>query len=346
MPLSRVCCTEMGTTTRPAVPITASSIVQPKPSASSGENAQPARMRLAGGDLLAAVDAGAELGQLLGVEVDRSRGHPLGLVGVDQAWRRPGCGRAARWWVPAVGDPAAVEEEHLVGQRDRRLAVGDHAAASSRRRAGASPRGCGPRPRGRPPRSRRRGRAGAAAGPAPGPARAAGAGRRRGWCPAPPAGCRGRRGSAATNPSAWAVRRASHTSSSGMSAPRVTLPRTVSSKRNALCGTSDDVLAASWPRREVAQVLAVDADRARLRVDQPGHQRGERALAGGGRPDHGDGAAGLDREVQRRRAAPGPPRRCSRGRRPRARPRAAAATSCPSPYVVSLTVSRTRCTRS
>ena len=39
-------------------------------------------------------------------------------------------------------------------------------------------------------------------------------------------------GRAATKPSAWAVRSAAQTSSSGTSAPRVTLPRTVSSKRN------------------------------------------------------------------------------------------------------------------
>ena len=40
-PRSRVCCTEMGTTSRPAVPIAASSRVQPKPFDSSGENASP-----------------------------------------------------------------------------------------------------------------------------------------------------------------------------------------------------------------------------------------------------------------------------------------------------------------
>ncbi len=37
IPLSRVCCTAMGTTTRPAVPTRASSMVMPKPSPSSGE---------------------------------------------------------------------------------------------------------------------------------------------------------------------------------------------------------------------------------------------------------------------------------------------------------------------
>ena len=44
MPLSRVCCTEMGTTTRPAVPINASTIVQPKPTPSSGEKRSPLRI--------------------------------------------------------------------------------------------------------------------------------------------------------------------------------------------------------------------------------------------------------------------------------------------------------------
>ena len=43
MPLSRVCCTEMGTTTRPAVPTSASSRVRPKPSLSSGDRASPRR---------------------------------------------------------------------------------------------------------------------------------------------------------------------------------------------------------------------------------------------------------------------------------------------------------------
>ena len=50
-----------------------------------------------------------------------------------------------------------------------------------------------------------------AGGPARGPARAAAAGRRTGWCRAPRAGCRGPSGSAATKPSAWAVRSAAHT---------------------------------------------------------------------------------------------------------------------------------------
>ena len=188
-------------------------------------------------------------------------GDPLGLVGVDQG----GVGRVAveQLLVGARG-PRCVRRRGRAPRRPARWSpCGRRSrAASSRCRAGAWRRGSGPPPRGRRPRSRRRGRAGAAAGPAHGPARAAGAGRRRGWSPAPPAGCRGPRGSAATNPSAWAVRRASQTSSSEMSAPRVTLPRTVSSNRNALCGTSE-TCAASWPGREVAQVLAVDPDGAR-----------------------------------------------------------------------------------
>ena len=104
-------------------------------------------------------------------------------------------------------------------------------------------------------------------------------------------------GSAATKPSAWAIRSASQTCSSLTSSPRVTLSRTVSSKRKAVCGTS-----ASWPascpgarsRRFCPSTL----HRALGGVDEPGEQRGERALPGSGLPHDRDGAAGLDLEAE------------------------------------------------
>jgi hypothetical protein len=48
---------------------------------------------------------------------------------------------------------------------------------------------------------------------------------------------------------------------------------------------------------EVADVGAVDVHRARVGVDQPGEQLGERALAGARGPHEGHHAAGLDVEV-------------------------------------------------
>jgi hypothetical protein len=48
--------------------------------------------------------------------------------------------------------------------------------------------------------------------------------------------------------------------------------------------------------REVAQVDAVEAHRAGVRVDEPGQQGGQGALAGGGRADQGDRAAGVHLE--------------------------------------------------
>ena len=51
---------------------------------------------------------------------------------------------------------------------------------------------------------------------------------------------------------------------------------------------------------EVAQVDAVDPDRAAVGVDQPGQQVGEGALAGGGGADEGDRAA----RARRRRSTP------------------------------------------
>ena len=48
---------------------------------------------------------------------------------------------------------------------------------------------------------------------------------------------------------------------------------------------------------QVAQVGAVHPQRPGLGIDQTGEQRGERALAGGRGPDDGDGAARLDREA-------------------------------------------------
>ena len=95
-------------------------------------------------------------------------------------------------------DPALVEEQHLVGERDRRLAVRDH--QHGRRRFGrpgprtAARPGSAPPPAGRPRWSRRPGPAAGVVVPAPGPARSVAAGRRtasyrarRPWCPARPA---------------------------------------------------------------------------------------------------------------------------------------------------------------
>ena len=93
---------------------------------------------------------------------------------------------------------------------------------------------------------------------------------------------------------------------------------------------------------EVAQVRPVDEDRPASRVDQPGQQGGQGALARCGRPDHGDGAAGLDHEVRSlEQALAGVVGEAEVVDDEPARA-ASEAASRASPYVVSLTVSRTR----
>ena len=62
---------------------------------------------------------------------------------------------------------------------------------------------------------------------------------------------------------------------------------------------------------ELAQVDAVDLDRARLRVVEPAQQLGERRLAGAVLADDGERRAGGNREVEVRR---GPARRRDRRR--------------------------------
>ena len=60
--------------------------------------------------------------------------------------------------------------------------------------------------------------------------------------------------------------------------------------------------------RELAQIDAVDLDRARLRVVQPAQQLGERRLAGAVLPDDGERRAGGNREIEAvedRRRRPG-----------------------------------------
>ena len=89
---------------------------------------------------------------------------------------------------------------------------------------------------------------------------------------------------------------AARTTSSGAPAG-ATLSRSGSSKRmkswkTAVTRARHDV------ERQVAQIDAVDLDRARLRVVQPAQQLGERRLAGAVLPDDGERRAGGDREIE------------------------------------------------
>ena len=99
--------------------------------------------------------------------------------------------------------------------------------------------------------------------------------------------------------------------------PRVTLPRTVSSKRNACCGTSATCRASS-PGARSRRSTPSRRNRAVVGVDQPDQQAGQRALAGGGGADDGDGAPGRAREGHVRRSTG---RSGVVARRPRSRPR-------------------------
>ena len=195
MPRSRVCCMEMGTTSRPAVPTAASRSVQPNPSPSSGENASPRR-------IVSRAEISSPLSTLVPSAVSRavlsvgrrasgaSLGHPLGLVGVHEPWRRRGCGRAA---AGGCRGRRCVRRRGRAPRRPGRWSPCGRrsASASSPRRARASRPGSAPRPLGPPPRWRRRAPAAAAAGSARGRARAAAADRLTAWCPAHRAGCPG-----------------------------------------------------------------------------------------------------------------------------------------------------------
>src|SRR4051812_4825900 len=313
MPLSRVCCTEMGTTTRPAVPIRASSIVQPKPTPSSGEKRTPPRI-VSIAEISSALatlvprscsSSGSRSMLIRGPRGDASaassvvgwlsRSHPLGLVGVDQ--RGVGGIALQELLVGApVDDAALVEEEHLVGQRDRRLAVGDqqhggvtaplaHRRQDPRLHLGVDGRG------GVVEHEQAR-----SADDGPGQrqtlALAAGQG-----------------GAALPEPAVEAARQGGH-EAVGLGRPEGRPHLVVRDLRTqghvAAHGVVEeeralrdqrDVLGelASW---QVAQVVAVDQDRAGQRVDQPRDQRGERALARGGRAHDGDRAARRDGEVE------------------------------------------------
>ena len=97
---------------------------------------------------------------LVDVAVDRARGDQLVV-------------RAAR------GDPAVVEDDELVRERDRREPVGDDDRRPLAHRPRAGRRGSAPRSSRRPTRSRRRGSGCAGRAPARARSRAAGAGRPR-----------------------------------------------------------------------------------------------------------------------------------------------------------------------
>ena len=188
----------------------------------------------------------------------RRLGSAAVLVGVDQLGVARRCGPAARR-----------------GCRGRRC--GRPRGRPPRRPARSSPCGRRPRPassrpppvaqRGQDPRldlgvdRRRRVVEHQQPRPAhqrPGQRDAAAAGRRRATCRAPPAGCRGRRAARPRTRRPARCAAPPTPRSSETSAPSVTLPRTVSSNRNAVCGTSATTLG-ELAAVEVAQVDAVDA---------------------------------------------------------------------------------------
>ena len=213
-----------------------------------------------------------------GVEVDRHWRHPLGLVGVDQR----GVGRVA-------------VEQLLVGARGRRCVR--RRGRAPRRPARSSP--CGRRSRSSvesPPRWRIAARMRASTSGSTAEVASSSTSRR------------GRRTSARASESRWrwppdrvVPRSPSRLSSPSRQRGDEAVGLGGAQGRPHLLvgdvGAQGDVAAhrvveeeralrhqrrrgsASCPAGEVAQVVAVDADGARLRVDQPGHQRGERALA-------------------------------------------------------------------
>ena len=217
------------------------------------------------------------------------------LVGVDQ----PGVRRAAGQQLgvgAAVDDPAALEVHHLVGQRDRGLAVGDH----DQRRVGAP---CVAE-RGEDARLDlgvdRRGGVVEDQQPRPADQRA---GQRD---PLPLAA--GERGAALAQLGVEPVgERGDEAVGLGGAQRR---PHLLVGHVRAEGDVAADVVVEEERRLrhqrrdpgqlaavEVAQVDAVEQDPAAVGVDQPGQQRGERALAGRGGADDRDGAARLDGEV-------------------------------------------------
>ena len=189
--------------------------------------------------------------------------------------------------MPRSSTRPSLEVDHLVGERDRRLAVGDHDAPSRRRRRVAQRRaGSRPPPPGRPrevasSRTSSRGRRTSA--------RASDS-----RCRWPPDSVVPRSPSRVSSPSrqrgdepVGLGQRAAPPrprSSGDVGAPSVTLPRTVSSKRNACCGTSA-ACSASSPRARSRRSMPSSRTAPGVRVDQPDQQRGQRALAAAGRPD-------------------------------------------------------------
>ncbi len=223
--------------------------------------------------------------------------HPLGLVGVDQ----PGVGRVAAEQLvvgAAVGDPAAVEVQHLVGQRDGGLAVGDH---HQRGRAAAALAACAAR--------MRASTSGSTAEVAS--SRTSSRGRRTSAraseirCRWPPDSVVPRSPSRVSRPSRQRGDEA--VGLGGAQRGPDLLVGDVGAQRDV---AADGVVEEERGLRHQRRRRAASSPRARSRrsmpstrigagvgVDQPGQQRGQGALAGGGGPDHGHRAAGLDGEV-------------------------------------------------
>ena len=191
---------------------------------------------------------------------------------------------------------AVLQERDLVGEQDRRGAVGHDQAGGGARAPGAAP------PR-RASRCGRRARTACRRGPAPwagraprGRARGAGADRRTATCPARRCGCRGPRAGRGRSP-AWAMSSASWISSSVASArpsvrfSRALIENSVGSS-NAVATSGAELL-----ERVVADVDAVDRDPAAGHVVQPGDQRGQRGLAGAGGADQRERLARAQVEV-------------------------------------------------
>ena len=296
-PWSSVCWTAIGTTTWPSEASTARNRVNADALLQLGGVVDAATDRLQRARCRRRCPCGCRRCARRGSGAHRRRPLRLLLVGVDQV----GVGGAAVEQLgvgAAVGDPAVLEVDHLVGQRDGRLAVGhdDQRRPAPPCGRGAGRPGSAPRPRGRPRRWRRRGSAAAAGGRGRGPGRSAAAARRRATYRARPAGCRARRrGRRRTRrPGRRGAR--PRPRSSGMSAPRVTLPRTVSSKRKAVCGTTAQPDSASSPRARSRRSVPSS----RIRPPSGSTRRVSRVvsvlLPEAVAPTSGDGAARVDRE--------------------------------------------------
>src|SRR5689334_18831737 len=292
MPLSRVCWTAIGTTTRPAVPSRASPTVPPKPSLSSGEISAPSRMvsqaEISSPESMAvpavatrSLMTGPFRGSLVGVDQPRVVGVPFQECGVR----------------PAVGDAAVSEEQHLVGQADGGLAIGDQ--------------------------DQRRGVVALRAHRRQDPRLDLGVDRGGGvvedqqpraayQCTSqrePLALAAGQRGAALPEPRVQPVRKSRHEAvglGSTQCLPNILVghvlaeidvaaDRVVEEERG-LRHQGD--LTGKLSGREVAQVGAIDQHPPGVGVDQPGQQRGQGALAGRGLADDRHGPPGLDREGQ------------------------------------------------